>query len=269
MSNASALQPVMEGGGFSGFWNLLRKENSLWWSTRKWWVQGLIWLLISNGLIAFMIWIIPAVDPNAGSLPQGLEMLQVFIMMQGMFTAIGVAVLAQGLIVNEKRFGTAAWILSNPVSRSAFILSKLVGHGWSILIILIVFPSLVAYLQVSLRMQTFFDPVPFILGMVLVSLHMFFYFTLALMLGTLFNSTGPVIGISIGLLIGMNIARQILAGLVPWLAGMLPDNVAQMAGAVGIGQTLSAGWQAPILFTLILSLVFILAAIMRFRREEF
>ena len=64
MSSGKTLQPVVEHGWLSGFANLLRKENSLWWGTRKWWVQTLVWLVISNGMIAFILWGIPLVDPS-------------------------------------------------------------------------------------------------------------------------------------------------------------------------------------------------------------
>ena len=61
MSSGKTLQPVVEHGWRSGFANLLRKENSLWWGTRKWWVQTLVWLFISNGIIAFILWGHPVV----------------------------------------------------------------------------------------------------------------------------------------------------------------------------------------------------------------
>jgi ABC-type transport system involved in multi-copper enzyme maturation permease subunit len=51
--------------------------------------------------------------------------LQAFFAISPLFGPIGVAVLAQGAIVGEKQSGTAAWVLSKPVSRSAFILAKL------------------------------------------------------------------------------------------------------------------------------------------------
>jgi hypothetical protein len=38
------------------------------------------------------------------------------------------------------------------------------------------------------------------------ALHVLFYITLALILGSIFNSRGPVIGISIGILIGQDLA---------------------------------------------------------------
>jgi len=268
MSSDNLLQPIIKHGWSSGFWNMLNKENSLWWGTRKWWVQCLLWLGVYNGLIGFILWVIPALENNS-EIPNGLVLLQVFIMLQGVFSTVAVMVLAQGLIINEKKFGTAAWVMSSPVSRSAFILSKMVGNGWGIFIILVVIPSLVAYLQVSLRIHSFPNALPFIAGIALVCLHLFFYFTLALLLGTIFNSTIPVMGISIGLLIGFNLFSQLLARSIPWLVRIFPQEILNMSSMVGAGQSLPRTWPITVIVITGLSLLFILLAILRFRREEF
>lgn len=178
MSSEMTLLPVVEHGWRSGFVNLLRKESSLWWQTRKWWVQTLIWLFISNGIIAFLLWGIPLIDPSASSDLGGTninELLKVFLQLEAFFTTFGVMVLSQGLIVNEKKLGTAAWLLSNPVSRSSFLTSKLFGHGWAMFIILIAVPSLVAYLQVALKARMFFSPLPFIYATGVICLFLLFF----------------------------------------------------------------------------------------------
>jgi len=60
--------------------------------------------------------------------------LTVFLKIAGIATAIGVAVLAQDALIAEKHSGTAAWVLSKPVSLSAFILSKVIANAAGILI---------------------------------------------------------------------------------------------------------------------------------------
>jgi ABC-type transport system involved in multi-copper enzyme maturation permease subunit len=272
MSSGITLQPVVEHGWRSGFVNLLRKENSLWWGTRKWWVQTLIWLFISNGIIAFLLWGIPLIDPSATNDLNGSgvnELIKVFLQLELFFATFGVMVLSQGLIVNEKKFGTAAWVLSNPVSRSSFIFSKLIGHGWAMFVILVGIQSLVAYLQLTLKAGNLFSPMPLILAIGVMSLYLLFYLTLALMLGTLFDSTGPVIGIPIAILIGMSILPQILGRLIPWLVLILPSSLTDLAIAVGVGQSPPAGWHYPLVITGVLIVVFITLAIVRLGREEF
>jgi len=272
MASGKTLQPVIEHGWRSGLANLLRKENNLWWGTRKWWVQTLVWLFISNGVIALILWGIPLFDPSATTNVNASsfnELLKVFLQLELFFTPFGVMVLSQGLIVNEKKFGTAAWVLSNPVSRSSFIFSKLFGHGWAMFIILVVVQSLVAYLQLALKAGNVYNPVPFISATGVTCLYLLFYLVLALMLGTLFNSTGPVIGIPIALMIGMSLLPQIFGRLIPWLVLILPSSLTDLALAVGAGQSLPAGWYYPLISTGILIVIFITVAIVRLGREEF
>ena len=92
MSSGITLQPVIEHGWRSGFVNLLRKENSLWWGTRKWWVQTLIWLVISNGIIAFLLWGIPLIDPSANNNLDASnvnELIKVFLQLELFFATFG------------------------------------------------------------------------------------------------------------------------------------------------------------------------------------
>jgi len=272
MSSGENLQPVLEHGWRSGFANLLRKENSLWWGTHKWWVQTLVWLFISNGIIAFILWGIPLFDPSADMNLNGSgvnELIKVFLQMEALFTSLGVMVLSQGLIVNEKKFGTAAWVHSNPVSRSSFIFSKLVSHGWAMFIILIVVQSLVVYLQLTLKAGMYFNPVPLIAATGVLCLLLLFYLVLALMLGTLFNSTGPVVGISLAVGFGMSILRQLLGTLVPWLVAILPESLIELALAIGTGLSLPEGWYFPMISTGVLIVILIALAIVRWGREEF
>jgi ABC-type transport system involved in multi-copper enzyme maturation permease subunit len=272
MSSEITLLPVVEHGWRSGFLNLLRKENSTWWGTRKWWIQTLIWIFITNGVVAFILWGIPLIDRSASSNLNGSaanEMIRVFIQLESFFTLFGVMVLSQGLIVNEKKFGTAAWLLSNPVSRSSFLTSKLISHGWAMFIILIVVPSLVAYLQVALKAGTFFNPLPLIYASGVICLILLFFLALALMLGTLFNSAGPVIGIPIALLVGMSILPQILGQYLPWLISLLPSRLTEFALLIVTKQSLPADWHLPIISILVLVVIFIIVAILRFAREEF
>jgi len=272
MSSNNSLLPVIEHGWRSGYANLLRKENSLWWGTRKWWVQALIWLFISNGIIAFMLWGIPLIDPSASSDLGGSninELLKVFLQLESFFTSFGVMVLSQGLVVNEKKFGTAAWLLSNPVSRSSFLTSKLIGHGWAMFAILIAVPSLVAYLQIALKAGIYYNPLPFIYAIGVICLFLLLFLALELMLGTLFNSTGPVIGIPIAFLIGMSILPQILGNLAPWLISILPFRLTELALVILLRQSLPADWYFPLISTGVLVVICIAVAIFRFAKEEF
>ncbi|HEY42801.1 MAG TPA: ABC transporter permease subunit [Anaerolineae bacterium] len=265
MSSISSLQIVNESPWRSGFMNMVRKENSLWWGTRKWWVQSLIWFLILNGIVVLLLWIVPAVDKEEA--PRASEVLGVFFGFFGALSTFGVMILMQSAIVGEKNSGTAAWIMSNPVSRGAFILAKLIANGIAILTIIVVLQGLIGYMQFFLHGEIVLRPIPFMAALGLQGLHLMFYLTLALVLGTFFNGRGPVIGISIAVLIGQDLLGQLIAMKFPWFPTLMPMRLVDMALPLAQGGTLSS--YTPVIATTLMSLSFLLLAIWRFRREEF
>jgi ABC-2 type transport system permease protein len=249
----------------SGFVNMLRKESGLWWGTRKWWIQSLIWFLILNGIVILLLWIVPAVDKEGA--PRAAEVLDVYIQFLAAFGVFGVMILMQSVIVGEKKSGTAAWIMSNPISRNAFILAKLIANGVAILIIIVVLQGLIVYVQFSLHGGIVLQPIPFMAALSLQGLHMVFYLTLALMLGTFFNSRGPVIGISIAILIGQDLIGQFIAMKLPWFPELMPMRLVDMTLPVVQGGALSS--YTSVITTSLMSVLFVLLALMRFKREEF
>jgi ABC-2 type transport system permease protein len=265
MSSSSSLQMVNEPPWRSGFVNMLRKESGLWWGTRKWWVQSLTWFLILNGFVILLLWIVPAVDKEGA--PRAAEVLDVFIQFLAAFGVFGVMILMQSVIVGEKKSGTAAWIMSNPISRNAFILAKLVANGVAILAIIVVLQGLIAYVQFSLHGDIVLRPNAFMAALGLQGLHMVFYLTLALMLGTFFQSRGPVIGISIAVLIGQDLIGQFIAMKLAWFPTLMPMRLVDMTLPVAQGGTLSS--YTPVITTSLMSVLFVLLALWRFRREEF
>lgn len=267
MASTSSLQMVQERGWRCGFTNFLRKELGSWWGTRKWWSQILIWALVLNLILVPALWVASEVDPNEALPPT--EALDLFMNLFGAFATIGVMVLIQSVIVSEKRSGTAAWVMTSPVSRPAFILSKLVANALGVLATLVVAQGLIVYIQISLKQNELLPVAPFVTAMGLHYLHLMFYLALGLLLGTLFNSRGPVIGILLGVLIGQSIVTGLLSEFLPWLPLVMPESVMRMSVPVANGVSLPAQWPIPVLITAILSVVFVAVAILRFQREEF
>ncbi len=288
MSSNDTLYQMNERGYRCGLANLLRKEQRAWWGTRKWWVNALVWLLIVNGIVALLMWGVPALvsgtalnDPN---MPEEQKQtvrkdmaeiegnrdtfgLQGFFQLAGMATAIGVMIVGQGAIIGEKQSGTAAWVLSCPVSRSAFILSKAIALGISSLVIMIGLQGLVAYLQISLARGSFLPLLPFVGSLGLLGLHLLFYLSLILMLGTLFDSRGPVIGIPMVVLVGQGLMGHLAQSVAPWLSMLLPERLPEMALLLAGGQSMPSF--VPLTATLLMAVGFILVALWRFKGEEF
>ncbi len=259
MSSTRALKLVDESGWRSGFRNLLRKENDLWWGTRKWWIQSLVWSVIP------ILLILPGSDPENATKPA--EYLGPYLRIFSDLSTFGVAILMMSAIVDEKRSGTAAWIMSNPASRSSFILSKLIANVIGIFVIVIGMPGLLAFVLFSAKGGIEHGAMAFFTGMGLNALHAFFYITLALLLGSFFNGRGPVIGISIGFLIGQDLFGQLLAPKVQWLPVWLPRQLRDIAVSVSMGRGIDS--TQAILSTSVLSLLFVVVAIWKFKREEF
>ena len=193
-----ALLAVKEPGWRRGFANLLRNETRLWWGTRTWLIHLLLWPIVLNGLI-LLIGLGEAQDANN---PVSLyeTLVQVFFQVGAFATGIGVVTAAQGAIVREKQLGTAAWILSKSVSRSAFVLAKFVAYAVSFVSLAIVVPSAIFYGQSLVLARRAPELAPFLASVGVTVLHTLFYLALTLQLGTLFNTRGPIGGIAMGVL---------------------------------------------------------------------
>ena len=116
-------------------------------------------------------------------------------MMAALCVPIAAVSLAQDSILGEKHSGTAAWVLSKPLRRPAYILAKLLAHGLGLFVAWIVLPGVVAYLPAREPAGGHLTPLRIAGVMGLDYLNLLFFLTLALMLATLFNGRGPVLGI--------------------------------------------------------------------------
>jgi ABC-2 type transport system permease protein len=259
-----ALQAVNERGWRRGFANLLRNENSMWWGTRKWLVHLLLWLIILNGLI-LLVGLTEGRETN-NPVPIYQTLIQVFFQVGALATAIGMVTTAQGAIVREKQLGTAAWVLSKPVSRSAFILAKFVAYAIGFISLAIVLPSAIFYGESLILAKHAPELAVFMAGVGIMVIHTLFYLALTLLLGTLFNTRGPISGIAMGMLF----VGFLPPSLVPQAALLaLPWTLKDSAVGLVLGNALPAVWIIPLVATALWIVVFLSVALWRFGREEF
>jgi ABC-2 type transport system permease protein len=243
---------------------MLRSEIARWWKTRMWWVQCLIWA----GITGFMLGIIlfTSSDP-----PPSDEVAVLFTMFTGLFPSGGVVIIMQGVVVGEKKDGTAAWVLSKPVTRPAFILSKVIGNSLGVLGTMVVLPGILAYVLNALVTGDPWNPVRFLAALCVIFLSHLFFLSLILMLGTFFSSRGPVIGIGLGLWL----MQQTLIGILPTLSFVLPWKLIIPTGeqldAVAPCLLVGSHNYSPILIAVVAleSILFIAVGLWRFNREEF
>ena len=263
----SPLQPVTNRGPLRGFGNLFGHEMRLWWGTRKWLIHLLIWVAPLNSLIALVTY--DLVQNATGQSPQQAlaEVSEVFMVILTLGSAIGVIASVQGAIIGEKQLGTAAWLLSKPMARPAFILAKLVAHTLSFLALAIILPALVFAGQMLWLWQLPLAWAPFLAALSVTTLHLLFYLTLVILLGTLFNDRGPVAGVSLAILLGGLVLTQFLP---MELLSPTPVLLVQAASALATGQSLPQPVAAiAITATAVWTVLFIGFALWRFAREEF
>ncbi len=258
---AGVLIPRREAGWRMGLANMLGKELAAWWRTRRWWIQCLSALFFMNLMTALNL-INGGVD-NA---------LNSFLMLAGAVAPLAAIIMGQDAILGERLSGTAAWVLSKPFRRPAFILAKLIACGLGMLVTWVVLPGVVAYLEFAILGKLHLPIAGFAAALGLAYLNLVFYLTLVLMLATLFQGRGPVLGIAICAVWGWMITPLgvALADVMPWgLLIALGENgaIPSLARYLVQGQPLPL--LVPIIVTALWSLVFTGVAIWRMRREEF
>lgn len=261
------LVPVRSSSWMGGFGNMLSKELGDWFSTRRWIVQTIIWLGIINGLMAFIIFVVPAIDPASqlGMEEQLNQDINLYFNFAILFGSIGMIILVQDEIIQEKQTGTAAWILSKPVSRNAFILSKLLSNFLGALIFIAGLTGIATLAMIYLATQIVLPVLPFLAGIGVVVLALTFYLSLVLMLGTFFEQRGAVLGIAVGVLIGGLIASQ----FTPLVSYFLPVSMPMIAQALVQGEPIPTIGIAELVTTATWSILFTLVALWRFRQDEF
>jgi ABC-type transport system involved in multi-copper enzyme maturation permease subunit len=255
-ANGLALVPCRERGWKMGLVNMLAKENHGWWRTRRWWILVLLWLIILN--------VGSGTDLRMG-MPDN------FLFTAGLVLPIAAIVLSQDAILGERHSGTAAWVFSKPLRRPAFLLAKIIAYGLGFLVTGVLLPGGIACLQIiaSGSSRSFLPGFAASLG--LVYLNLLFYLTLALMLATLFQGRGPVLGITLFLVWAWMLAPSV------WLADFMPWRLLIALGEHGalppLGRYLVQGLPlptvTPIIATVLWCALFVTVTIWRFRREEF
>jgi ABC-2 type transport system permease protein len=270
------LLPARGSGWLAGFGNMLAKELGEWFRTRRWLWQLLIWPAIINGFIAIPLFILPAlasmmpelkkiIEASYGGLSPAVGSVMFYFTITLLAGTIGVIILAQDEIIQEKQSGTAAWVLSKPAARPAFILTKLLSNITGALIFIVAVPALVVLCEIFLATKNMVPLLPFLAGIGVVFLTLVFYISLVILLGVLFESRGPVLGIPFGIMIG----GMVLANFIPPIEYVLPLAMDRIALMIVQGTPLPAMLVSQVIATAVLSIVFILVALWHFQHEEF
>ncbi|HWI59408.1 MAG TPA: ABC transporter permease [Bacillota bacterium] len=263
MAASSQLQPLTETGWRRGFGNLLRKEMGLWFGTSRWWRQAIVWTLILNGIIATVM-LASRSEPTPVDIPPFRTAMEVFFKMAAIFTVIGGALRIQDAIIGERQLGTAAWILSKPVARPAFVLTKFLAHVTGMTVLSILLQCSILALQTYYWSGQWPEPLPYLGAMGLLTLNLAYYQAFCLMLGTFFQGRGAVTGAAMGVLF----AGQMVPGVAPWTVKLMPWALGDFAVATTTGTALPDWALFPLLVPAASIGLFLAVAVWRFQQEE-
>jgi ABC-type transport system involved in multi-copper enzyme maturation permease subunit len=266
------LKRVREWAWIRGFGNLYQKEARAWWSTRRWWINGLLWQVLTAGCVSLMVFLLPALSAATGDMTMVEQMgglvkmgTQGFFEVSAMAITIGLIVLCQDLVIGEKQSGLTEWLLANPVQRKAYVLAKLCATVLAILLLLVVLPGINAYVLISLGAGEPLALQPYLAGMGIFILHSLFYLTLTLMLGVFCGSRSAILGISIGIyLFGL-----LFAGFIQPLLYVSPWLLPKFSSAITASQMVPGSLWPSIIASALWCLVFTCAAVIKFERTEF
>jgi len=253
----SELVPVTSSGWRMGFGNLLRRELSQWFGTRTWFMQAMFWGLMLGGVTLMVLGTADIASTPEERITNGLMLYTIF---GSIFPSIAIVIFSTGAILEEKERGTAAWVLSKPVSRTAFILAKMFAGVISYGVSLVLIPGLVVFSILYFGVGAI-SLGSFILGLGPMMLWYMFIHFLCICLGTIFSAVGPVAGpASVSLFFVNSIDINGIGAFTPWTLSFVARDLMQGSSITSI---------APVISTLVILTVLLIIAIWRFGKEEF
>ncbi len=263
-------QLVKEKGWRRGLGNLLQGEYSAWFRTSRWWKHLILWFSIINFIMAILVLVADKAAKEGGEAPPVLFLYGIF---GGMFVAFGVMIIMQRVLVSEKHSGTAAWVLTKPVTRTAFVVSRLVINAIAILATAVIVPGVIFYITLGLWSDYgWLPPLGFMAGLLMVALHTFYWIALVLMMGTLSESSGVVIAVPMALCFTFWMGTSIFPALI-YISPLLltfspaPEQMNALSVSFMTGAPVSS-W-LPMMATIVSCIIFVAVAIRRFNRLEF
>jgi ABC-2 type transport system permease protein len=251
----------------AGFAPLLRKELLEQWRTLRLPVVATIFLLVglSSLLLArFTPEILKSVAGSQFSItlptPTAADAVDQLAKNLGQFGGLIAVLLAMGAVATEKERGTAAMLLSKPVSRAAFLLSKLVAIGLTLAVSVAIATAGAWFYTLIL-----FEPLPVAgvaAGAILQWLTLMAWTSITFLGSTLTRSSVAAAGLGIVAFIVVGIL-----GVIPTLGTFLPTGLGAPARALALGLG-SVDAVGPILATSGLIAATGLIAWLSFRRQE-
>jgi ABC-2 type transport system permease protein len=256
-----------------GFKSIYQRELGSFFRVRSWTVQLAIWLTLLVGLPTWSLMLFPFRIGGNGYGP-GISIIEYFLSGFGsLMIGIGVILLAQGLIIDEKSTKTLAWVFSKPLSATGFILGKFAACAVFIAIIIIGGPGIVAFITAKiLGLSPTASTINYLAGLGIIYLTVLFFLAMSIMMGTIFKNSRAVTGLSLlvmfaGSFIPMNDQLRKLEPYTVW--GLSGQSYNVFVGTdVFLGNKISNTIWIAILSTVVSIAVFLMIAIWRIGKYE-
>lgn len=253
----------------TGLGGLLRGELTRWFGRR-----GLVHLIVwTAGIQGLMYW-----DTVATKEPfpewRGFDLLIHLWWIATPLAAIGIA---QNAIIEERHNDTASWVLSKPVSRPAFVVSKIVGDALGLIVLAVVLQASIAWfwlpnVEPGIGLPIREPELGRYLTVIFVhSLVVFFFVAMIVFLTTVLPWRGPVAAIGL--------VSWILIWNAPWtfveeytIGGLMTGELSgatmkPIAEYLVFAQPLEP--TSSVLWTAVAAVAFTVAGAIAFRREQF
>lgn len=246
----------------------LRKELLQQWRTRRVLVVGAVFAMfgLMSPLIAYF-------TPQLLSTIEGAEMfadliptptradaLSQYIRNITQFGFIIAVLLGMGAVAGEKERGTTAMVLSKPLPRWAFILSKFVAQS-TVYVLGFALAAAGAYLYTAYLFESLM-PGPFLLGNVLLLLWLLTFAAVTLLGSTLADSTGMGAALAFGGAIVL-----LLAGSIPQLSAFAPSALVGWASQLGLPSA-AGGNAGTVAANVVLVVVCLVGSVAAFEVQE-
>ncbi len=248
---------------------LLRKEILEQWRTYRMLIVAAVMLVfgMASPLLARyipdLLAALPDVPPELADVipsPTVADAVGQYVENLVQFGVILAILVGMGSVAQEKDKGTAAMLLSKPVSRETFLLAKLLGLAMTFLAG-IGLAALGGYYYTGVLFE-WLNPAAFAALNALVLLYLLVYASMTLFSSTLARSQVAAGGIAFGLLITFGIL-----GAIPQVGKFMPAALITWGQQISLGTATETAWR-PLLVAPALILIFLIGAWAVFRRQE-
>jgi ABC-2 type transport system permease protein len=252
----------------TGFAVLLRKELTEQWRTARLPVMAVIFLVIGLGSPLLAKYTPEIVKAASGSVhiaiptPTMADAVAQLTKNLTQFAAIAAILLAMGSVAGEKESGTAAFVLTKPATRLAFLVAKFGGLAVTLLVA-VAASGAGAYLYTAVLFAT-----PPALGFVAACLVLLLgpleLAAVTLLGSTLVRSAIPAAGLGlVGLVAGATVAA------IPNAGRYSPFGMGTLANDLAAGRTVVwSDWGWPLVVNVAIVVVALAASWVAFRRQE-